>query len=244
MLNPPPRENIPAYQIVQRNVLEIIQENKLHANDRLPSESELAERHQVSIGTVKKALGDLVSQGVLYRRQGKGTFVSGGFVRPDSTRIYKAVNFFDEEEEEQGSEFISNVKSTADSSFARATDLPQGTPIFILRRIIRMGATRFAYLISHMRADKLPGFEAITRAEFEKSALYVILDKRYGIHNLRLRELLSVTPADADAARYLDIPQNTPVLRSDLLFKTYNGEPYEYRVSFCRTDRLKLFREF
>lgn len=236
--------NIPSYKLVQNGILATIQNNKLRTGDLLPSEKALAEQHQVSIGTVKKALSDLVAQGVLYRKQGKGTFVSGGFARPDSIRIYKAFPFFGDEDQEQASLFISNVRAEGDDLFSRATGLPVGTPIFILRRVLFSGGRRFAYITSHLHAEKLPDFETIPPEEFEKNALYIILDKRYGIHNLRLRELLSATSAEGDAAKYLEAPAGAPLLRSDMLFKTYNDELYEYRVSYCQTDYLKLYREF
>lgn len=244
MFNALPPANIPSYKFIQNEILATIQENKLRTGDMIPSEKALAEQYRVSVGTVKRALGNLVVQGHLYRRQGRGTFVSGGFVRPDSTRIYKALSFFDQEDQEQGSLFLSNTPGKGDAAFSKATGLPEGTPVFTLRRVLFSGGKRFAYLTSHMYAEKLPNFEKIEAAEFEKNALYIILDRKYGIHNLRLRELLSAVPADAAAAKYLEVPQGTPVLRSDLVFKTYKEEPYEYRVSYCRTDELKLFREF
>ena len=49
--------------------------------DQLPSESELAELFDVSRVTVRRAIGDLVLDGTLVRRQGSGTFVK----RPIST---------------------------------------------------------------------------------------------------------------------------------------------------------------
>ena len=42
----------------------------------IPSEAELSASYDVSVGTVKKALSELVQECVLYRKQGKGTFVA------------------------------------------------------------------------------------------------------------------------------------------------------------------------
>jgi DNA-binding LacI/PurR family transcriptional regulator len=46
-------------------------------NQRLPSEKDLAVEYGVSVGTVVRALDDLVRQGVVTRRRGAGTFVNG-----------------------------------------------------------------------------------------------------------------------------------------------------------------------
>ncbi|MFN8556350.1 MAG: GntR family transcriptional regulator [Dehalococcoidia bacterium] len=53
-----------------------------HPHDRLPSEQELCRRHGVSRATVRMALDKLEEQRLIYRRQGKGTFV-----RPPEPRL-------------------------------------------------------------------------------------------------------------------------------------------------------------
>jgi len=68
---------IPKYcQIRQFIVEEEIEKKRLKAGDGIPSENELSRKFNVSKNTVVKALNDLVKDGVLYRVQGKGTFVS------------------------------------------------------------------------------------------------------------------------------------------------------------------------
>lgn len=62
--------------MVQKYVRDLIASGKVKENEQLPTEQEIAERLGVSIGTVKLSLKDLVSEGLIYREQGKGTFVS------------------------------------------------------------------------------------------------------------------------------------------------------------------------
>ena len=57
-------------------------------DEMIPSENELAAVYDISVGTVKKALSVLVEEGVLYRRQGKGTYVA----RPDFGKSF--IRFF------------------------------------------------------------------------------------------------------------------------------------------------------
>jgi GntR family transcriptional regulator of arabinose operon len=66
----------PLFLKVRNYVLEHIQRHKWQANDRLPTEAELAKQFDVSRFTVKKALDELVEEGLVYRIQGKGSFVS------------------------------------------------------------------------------------------------------------------------------------------------------------------------
>jgi len=66
----------PMYSQIRNYVLANIQQQRWRSNDQLPTESELAGKFGVSKFTVKKALVELVEEGLIYRIQGKGSFVS------------------------------------------------------------------------------------------------------------------------------------------------------------------------
>lgn len=66
----------PLYKQVQQYILDFIQEKEWKADQKIPSENELAEKFSVSRITVKKALDSLVEEGQIYRIQGKGSFIS------------------------------------------------------------------------------------------------------------------------------------------------------------------------
>ena len=68
--------NLPLYQQLQRALREAIDRRILEPNDALPPERDLAEEFGVSRITVRKAIDGLVTEGLLVRRQGSGTFVA------------------------------------------------------------------------------------------------------------------------------------------------------------------------
>lgn len=55
--------------------------------DALPSQNVLAERHAVSVTTVREAMGALAEQGLIERIQGKGTFLKNADVQPEATTL-------------------------------------------------------------------------------------------------------------------------------------------------------------
>lgn len=69
-------ESIPLYKQIKNNLKKMIKDENLQSGDKVPSENEIAELNEVSKATVKRALMALVKEGVLYREQGKGTFVA------------------------------------------------------------------------------------------------------------------------------------------------------------------------
>ncbi|QAY67036.1 GntR family transcriptional regulator [Paenibacillus protaetiae] len=71
-----PTKRVPHYVQIRKYVNDQIQQLKWREGDRLPSENELAAQFGVSRITVKNALDSLVQEGIIYRIQGKGSFVS------------------------------------------------------------------------------------------------------------------------------------------------------------------------
>jgi GntR family transcriptional regulator of arabinose operon len=66
----------PLYKKIESYIVDQIRSQHWKPLSRIPSENELAEQFKVSRITVKNALTDLVDRGVVYRQQGKGTFVA------------------------------------------------------------------------------------------------------------------------------------------------------------------------
>lgn len=69
-------QNETKYQLVKDYITNYIQKGDLKFNDKIYSELELMNLFGVSRHTVRKAIDDLVNEGWLYKKQGKGTFVS------------------------------------------------------------------------------------------------------------------------------------------------------------------------
>ena len=61
---------------VSNSIREKIYGREWKPGQKLPSEHALCDRYSVSRGTVRRALSSLVEEGLIYQRQGKGSFVS------------------------------------------------------------------------------------------------------------------------------------------------------------------------
>jgi len=71
------RSGIPLYHQIQQRLLEQIQSGELKPGKPLPSIQQIAALMGVSQMTVRQAVRALIELGVIYSRQGKGTFISG-----------------------------------------------------------------------------------------------------------------------------------------------------------------------
>ena len=82
-----PEDNLPLYQQLQRGIREAIEKRILGPDDALPSERQLAEDLGISRITVRKAIDGLVTEGLLSRRRGAGTFVVAPRVEKSFSRL-------------------------------------------------------------------------------------------------------------------------------------------------------------
>lgn len=66
----------PKYRQLKEIIREEINKGKLKSGDQVSPEEKIAERHGVSLGTVRQAMAELVNEGLIYKEQGKGTFIA------------------------------------------------------------------------------------------------------------------------------------------------------------------------
>jgi GntR family transcriptional regulator len=76
------------YADVKRRLIGALSEGRWKHGEAIPSEEALARRYKVSVGTVRRAVSELVTENVLVRRQGSGTYVAS------HTRDYMLSVFF------------------------------------------------------------------------------------------------------------------------------------------------------
>lgn len=66
---------LPLYQRLRDQLAEQIANNRWRPGEAIPTEAALSAEYKLSTGTVRKAVDALVSEGILERQQGRGTFV-------------------------------------------------------------------------------------------------------------------------------------------------------------------------
>lgn len=80
--------SMPKYMLVMNSLSERIEKGEFARGHMLPPESDLIEEYNVSRITIRKALDELEAQDIIYRKQGKGTFVNEIFEEDESYKKY------------------------------------------------------------------------------------------------------------------------------------------------------------
>lgn len=231
----PVREGPPLHSQVYRNLKEAIQHGDLRPGAVLPSEAELARRWDVARGTLRRALVELAQEGLLDRRQGRGTTVA----HPKIHQYLGTLNGFTEE--------------------MRARDLQPRTellrlesisPSLSLQQLLGLEGGRVWRMVRLRYADDLPvaletcyvAAERIDRFELEKAgsgSVYAAYRAR-GMAPRRAIQRVEAIVLDAEHAHLLQSRSGDPAFRHERITYDGNERVIEMVESVYRGDRYSF----
>lgn len=227
----------PLYLQLKEVLVNAIESEKWQVNEKIPSENRLSEQYGLSRMTVRSVLTDLVKEGLLYRVQGKGTFVAEKIstVSPSYVGIREQL-------EKQGYEVETKVLDfevcKSNAAVARYMQIESGEDVFKIRRLRSVKGEPISIHTSYIH----PVYsEQLTREMLEEEQLCVLLSEKYGVEKKRAEETLEAVPAEAGDAKLLGIEPRTPVLLlGDILYAKESTKPYEYTRIVFRGDKIKI----
>ena len=223
----------PLYKEVKRLLTQSLQAHEWHPGEARPSEARLAERFRVSIGTIRKAVDELVAARVLVRQQGRGTFVATHNASRLMFQFFRIVRD-DGERQLPEPELIAFEKGRAEAPEARALGVHAGDRVLRVRNLLKLAGTPIVLDDIVLAQARFPDLtERVFRAR--DNTIYNLYQTRYGINVVRAAERLKATLADRTAARILAVEPGAPLLRIDRVALTYHDVPVEVRRSLVQT---------
>jgi GntR family transcriptional regulator len=225
----------PLYKEVKTRLTRGLATGEWKAGEAIPSESRLAERFGVSIGTVRKAIDELVAERILLRHQGRGTFVATH--TEDRTLFY----FFhivgkDGSRELPSIELLSFRRARAGAVESERLGIARGEPVLRIRNVLKIADDAVLFDEIAIPAALFPDLDEETFRTRE-GTIYGFYQARYGITVTRISERISAAHPTAEAAGVLGIAAKTPALVIKRVAYSYDDLPVEYRVSWVDTER-------
>lgn len=229
----PGANGMPLYRAVKRELLQAIESGRCAPGQALASESGLAAAFGVSVGTVRKAVDDLVAEHILVRRQGRGTFVA------THTRDRFLFQFFHVERSDGLKqaplvELVGFRRTRAEEEAALALALRPGEPVIEIENRLSLQGRPVVHDRIVVPAALLKGLTEKRFAE-RGGTIYQLYQSEFGITVLRAAERLRAVPADRAAARVLGVTPGTPLLQVHRVALSFGDKPVEWRVSSVNT---------
>ena len=236
------RQVIQGYRSLAETLRNQIVEGKLSSGSRLPGEISLGQTCNLNRHTVRAALSELENEGLIYKIQGKGTFVS---VRKIPYTISPGTSFSGTLEKLglQGKPTLLEAKIVeCPSDIAEVLNCKTGSMMVeleILRRIEEfpvclttswLSAERFPDLLDHIRPFR---------------SLYGMLKRVYKLNSpKRVWSRIEASLPDIPEQDALQMSAHTPILVTRSLATDSDGAPIELSHSRCRSDAYTLHVNF
>ena len=221
----------PRYVQLYRHLAAAISSGALEASSQLPPERDLAELAAVSRVTVRQAVAQLVTEGLLEQRRGAGTFV-----RPQPAKMEQSLSAllsFTEYMRARGKTSSSQIirrglfLPTPDEQMALG--LPNGERVARVDRIRSADGAAIALEYSSLPQDILPDPDQV------QTSLYDIL-RAAGCAPMRAVQRINAVNIGPEQARLLHLGEGAAVLRVDRTAYLPSGRPIEYTRGLYRSD--------
>ena len=228
----------PLYQIVAESISAQIDSGQLEPNQRLPSESELCQNYSVGRNTVRRAISELVNDGVLRTVPGVGTFVV-------DTRLDKTAEYlfgFSQEMQFIGKRVSSRVLEAslipADPFLSRRLQIQLGAEVVFLNRVRLMDEEPTAIERSYLPHELCPG---ILKYDFSTNSLYETLSTVYDKRPDHAEQVIEANLATPEVSDLLGLTPPAVVFVFRRETRMASGQVVEYVDSELRADRFRFY---
>jgi GntR family phosphonate transport system transcriptional regulator len=227
---------VPIYRQIS-DLLRVEIQNFCQAGDALPPEGELAQRFNVNRHTLRRAIDELVNDGLVMRRHGSGVFV----LSPAIDYSINAQTRFTATLESQGKTTLSRVLRKqvipARGGVATRLQVVEGEEVIFLETLREVEGKPFCVIAHFLPLQEVPQ----VREHYHSGSLHDFLQRECGINVQRSESFISAVMPEPDDAMLLKMPRNLPVLRvKSVNLAIPNLKPVEYVVTRFRGDATQL----
>jgi GntR family transcriptional regulator len=225
------------YSQVESVLAAEITDGSLKAGDQLPTEDSLLARFEVSRITVRRAIQNLVSRGLVEILRGRGTFVAAPKITQELTELSGFVEDMQALGRKPTAHLIGKDIVIANETVADQLALTKG------ERVVRIHRVRLANDIP-MSFDEtyLPleiGKKIITN-NLKTEPIFALLEQKYNIPLFEAEYKLEAVAATVDVSAALRVPQGSPIFLIERTSYSTGGRPVDYERLYYRGDLIRF----
>jgi GntR family transcriptional regulator len=227
---------VPLYFQVAESIRKKIVKNVYERGTPIPTEIQLQEEYDVSRETVRKAVNELVAEGLLEKVRGKGTYVA----EPKIVYRVGSIYGFNEEIVARGmvpsTWFLEKVEIVPPPTMREEMKLGESEMVVKVRRLRYANNKPVVLLTSYLPAKQVPG---IVETEFINGSLFKTLEEVYHLVLNEADEVIEAISIGEEEAHILDVKVNSPVLVVHRLTYLDDMSVIEKLVALYRIEAFK-----
>jgi GntR family transcriptional regulator len=232
---------LPLYAQLKESIIAAIARGELAPGDQIPSQRILCERYGMSHMTVRRAISELMNEGVISTIPGKGLYVTERKQPAESGPL----TGFSEEMARRGmratSKLLMGEIVGASTVLSSALGVAVGTPLVHLRRLRLTDGEPMAIQGNYLPHALCPG---LLKHDLERGSLFAVLRDVYGLRLADGTRTVEAALADAEQARLLGLGLPAPLLVVEQMTYLEGGQAIEFVRTAYRGDRYRLGPRF
>ncbi|MES3631171.1 MAG: GntR family transcriptional regulator [Longimonas sp.] len=227
--------NLPRHEQLSNWLRTRIADGTYEADEQLPSEHTLCDQFDVSRVTVRRALQTLESEGLIYRKQGLGSFVQDQRMRPGLVRLTDFAEDMAQAGIAASSRIVMNTNVEVPASVSAKLGVKPGTTVRRLDRTRLGDGQPVAFDYTWLPLNYASLIEPYDLAE---QTIYSILETEHDVEVRRGQYRIEAANASDTVAEALGVPPGTALLLISRLSIGAEDAPIYYQQRYYRTDRV------
>lgn len=227
----------PLYSRVEAVLASEIGDGALKVGDQLPTEDSLITRFEVSRITVRRAIQNLVSRGLVEIRRGKGTFVAASKITQELTELIGFVEDMRALGRRPTARVIGKEIVTADTTVARHLALTKGEHVVRIRRVRLADGVPLSFDETYLPVEI--GKRIMTN-NLKVEPIFTLLERKYDVPLVEAEYKLEAVAAEAEVAAALRVKQGSPIFRIERTSYSTGNRPVDYERLYYRGDLIRF----
>lgn len=225
---------VPLYYQLKQFIVDDIQQGRLAVGESIKTELELCEQYNISRVTVRQALMELVSEGYLVRRKGKGTFVSKPKIE---AKFFTKLQSFNDEIIQKGMKPSTKVLGVeileGIEKINSKLNISPDTKLIKIKRLRFANDDPIVYLETYLPHNH---YHEIIKEDYENNSLYSILRIKYDTNIVHVTRQIEAVNCNQEEAELLQIDYYDAICLVHTIGFDQNESPVEYSVARYRGD--------
>ncbi|MEM6974159.1 MAG: GntR family transcriptional regulator [Pseudomonadota bacterium] len=216
----------PKYRRIVVAFSECIRTGLFRPGQRVPSETALADRLTLSVGTVRKALEDLAASGVIERYRKNGTFIADRRAQVSEVFVYR---FRDPRTGETQLPFVRTYRVAIDTKDGPWRDFLGAESLVRLDRLVWFEGEPPAQSSVYLHPDYGGVFLETEADRLHGASIHRMLIDRFNLPSLRLRHAVSCGAFPVEVCQRLTLPTGAFGTVWDIRDSTICDEPMVFQ---------------